>query len=72
MLMALIGAGNIVENVAIPPDGMDEIEAILWFTEHVGGVWVVTWEGHSTERRAGVGMVYAPGDDRKFLFEGES
>lgn len=72
MFFAQIGPGNLVVTVAIPPDGMDETTAAIWFSESVGGLWVATWEGHPTERRAGVGMTYAPGDARKFLYQGET
>jgi hypothetical protein len=71
VLVAEIGAGNVVQRVVIGPDGLDGPAAIAWCAEHIGGWWVETRQGAEPERYAGKGMVYAPDDPRTFLYPGE-
>ncbi len=60
-----------MQRVIVAPEGMNISEAIAWCASNLGGWWVDTWQGHPTERYAGKGMVYAPGDSRKFLYANE-
>jgi hypothetical protein len=61
---AEIGGDNTVLRVIVA-------DSLEWCAEHLGGFWVETVQDHPTERYAGQGMVYAPGDARKFLYPSE-
>lgn len=61
---AEIGPGNVVTRVIVA-------DSIEWCTEFVPGCWVETFQGLTTERYAGRGMVYVEGDPRKFLYPSE-
>jgi hypothetical protein len=61
---AEIGPGNVVQRVIVADD-------LAWCVEHLGGYWVETIQGHSTERYAGKGLVYVAGDPRQFLHPSE-
>jgi hypothetical protein len=61
---AEIGPGNIVLRVIVASD-------LAWCAETLGGFWVETYQEVPGERYASMGMVYAAGDARKFLYPNE-
>lgn len=63
-LFAEIGDGNVVQRVIVA-------DSLAWCVDNLGGTWVQTYDNHPTERYAGKGMVYAPSDERKFLYSVE-
>lgn len=62
---AEIGSENLVTRVIVA-------DSLEWCVETLGGWWVETYEDHGTEHYAGVGMVYVPGDPRKFISVSEA
>lgn len=64
LLFAEIGPGNVVQRVIVA-------DSLEWCVTNLGGWWVETYDGHPTERYAGVGMIYESSDPRKFLYAGE-
>jgi hypothetical protein len=41
-------------------------DSLEWCVDNLGGWWVETYQGHPTERYAGIGLVYDPGTTTKF------
>src|SRR5262245_25954986 len=59
-----------VREVLIPPEGMDEAEAIAWCKARIGDgpwEWVPTYDDRPPQQRANVGMTYDPADPRVFF-----
>jgi hypothetical protein len=58
-------ADNVVLRVIVAESALDCLHLL-------GGHWEETLQGHSIERYARPGMVFAPDDPRRFLRQGES